>query len=358
MSTRTHPVVFADYFCGLGGMSMAAELAGLDAARRKGGGVSLVEIGVAINHHGPALRLHSANHPGTVHWREDLLSFDHGIFGPARGEPGLIDVLLAAPACQGHSQAGRPSRASGGEGVREYHDKLRATAWSVASAARDMAPAAIIVENVPQFLDWNDFGRWFSLIEGYGYRGEVHRLMASDFGVPQLRLRVFVSFVSSGGDVIVEPTTPGARIPASTCIDWDLQEPKWAGKAGMWKPITATRGKKALAMRLDAHKRYPKGVIVSDFGHDAVHCAFTEPWRTITTKSPSQTKIIRSDGMMRRPLPSELARAMGFPPGFKLPTSTLGEADRGLGGAICPPAGQAVIDAVARAQGIKLAKAA
>jgi DNA (cytosine-5)-methyltransferase 1 len=342
--TRCNPrtLTTVDYFAGFGGFSEAALLAGERAAQAIDG-TSAVSVDVAINHHQVALDVHRLNHDAEV-WREDLITFDHRIFKP--GYESSVQLLLAAPACQAHSQCARPARKRS-KSVREYHDLLRLTAESVARAARDMRPTAMVIENVPQFAKWNGFEGWLRSIESSGYRCRVHQLLATDFGVPQLRNRLFISAVSSGRDVVVVPTTPGARLPASTCIEWNREDPSLIGRAGMWKPLEETKSAAALAKRRKALEDYPRGVLVYAYSHNSVHCAWTEPWRTITTKTPSQVVIVRWDGMYRRPLPSEIAAAMGFRSDFVIPRGLpLKEIDRGFGGAVCPPVGASVIEAV------------
>ncbi len=318
-----------DYFAGFGGFTSGAQAAG-----------SNVVVHVAVNHNPNAIKVHAHNHPETMHFIEDLMKMPHSVF---RGE---IRVLLAAPACQGHSKAARPAR-SAFKRCSEYHDRLRATAWAVIDGARDIEPDAVIVENVPQFEQWAGFPAWRADLESLGYRVQIHHLRASDFGVAQLRDRVFISAVRGNAPVHVTPTTPGARLPASSCIDWN---------AGSWKPIGVSKGR-ALAKRKAAFAKFPHGSVCSLFSHNSYYNAWTEPFRTITTKYPSQTAIIRRDGQFRRLRPSEIARAMGFGTSHQVPKGlTLEQLARGYGGAVCPPVGSAIFKAViAATPGLTLA---
>lgn len=84
----------------------------------------------AANHWPLAVEAHAANHPETRHECQDLRQADWTSL-PAH------DLLLASPACQGHSTAANGARRSNG-GVAATHDALRATAWAVV----DWGPAA------------------------------------------------------------------------------------------------------------------------------------------------------------------------------------------------------------------------
>src|SRR6185295_18994598 len=96
-----------------------------------------------------------ANHPDTEHVCQDLRQADWTRL-PA------YDLLLASPACQGHSTASQPKRPL-------YHDEMRATAWSVGDCADVTNPKAIIVENGPAFFQWRLFPIWRDALIQLGY---------------------------------------------------------------------------------------------------------------------------------------------------------------------------------------------
>lgn len=96
-----------DLFAGAGGFTTGAALAGC-------------RVLYAANHWPTAVEWHAANHPGTVHACQDLQQADFRT-APAH------DLLLASPACQGHS----PARGKD----QPHHDAQRATAWAVVTCA-------------------------------------------------------------------------------------------------------------------------------------------------------------------------------------------------------------------------------
>lgn len=151
-----------DLFSGLGGFSEGARKAG-------------VEVLWAANHWPSAVEIHAANHPTTSHACQDLHQADWTQV-PAH------DLLLASPACQGHS------RARGRE--RPHHDATRSTAWAVVSAAEMHRPPFLVIENVPEFAEWTLFPAWTAALNALGYTLAPHIIDAADHGVPQHRVRL------------------------------------------------------------------------------------------------------------------------------------------------------------------------
>lgn len=74
-----------DLFAGAGGFSTGATMAG-------------VHVVWAANHWPAAVQVHANNHPDTLHVCQDLQQADWSLV-PAH------DLLMASPACQGHSRA-------------------------------------------------------------------------------------------------------------------------------------------------------------------------------------------------------------------------------------------------------------
>ena len=121
-----------DLFAGLGGFSTGAKMAGCNVVW-------------AANHWRAAVDMHTLNHPNTLHICQDLQQADWSQV-PAH------DLLMASPACQGHSRARGKDRA--------HHDAQRSTAWAVVSAAESHRPAVVLVENVPEFAQWTLYPAW------------------------------------------------------------------------------------------------------------------------------------------------------------------------------------------------------
>lgn len=164
-----------DLFAGLGGNTVAATQAG-------------VRVVYAANHWPEAVRIHSLNHPNCRHDCQDLRQANFFNLPD-------FSLMLASPACQGHSVARGEDK--------PHHDECRSTAWAVWECAQAKRPPFIIVENVEEFMTrWGEpkdrschYRLWKQGFVNMGYRIKEHVFDSADFGVPQNRLRVYVVMV-------------------------------------------------------------------------------------------------------------------------------------------------------------------
>lgn len=294
-----------DLFAGWGGFTEGATQAG-------------VQVQWAANHWPLAVEAHALNHPHAKHVCQDLRQADWTQL-PA------YDLLLASPACQGHSQASQPKR-------RTYHDALRATAWSVVDCADVTEPRAIIVENVVDFRRWRLYGAWRMALETLGYQLQEMVLTASQHGTPQRRKRLFIVATRDGAKVSLAPDKQEASF--RSCIE---------GGRHRWRSVSAAKPnvKARIAKGRGNHGRTFLTQHVT--GHPGV--GLGEPIRTITTKD--QWCLV--DGDRYRSLTTrELARGMGFPDSYAWPEGTSRtDQIKGLGNAVCPPLAKRIITQVA-----------
>jgi len=188
-----------DLFAGAGGFSTGAVMAGCSVVW-------------AANHWPAAVEVHARNHPDTEHACQDVQQADWTAV-PAH------DLLLASPACQGHS----PARGA----EKPHHDALRATAWAVVSAAECHEPEVVAVENVPAFGDWKLYPAWCAAMHALGYALAPMVIDAADHGVPQHRRRLFI--VATRSKHPIELTLPvRPHVGADAVLDFN---------AGRWSPI-------------------------------------------------------------------------------------------------------------------------
>jgi len=297
-----------DLFAGWGGFTLGATQAG-------------AEVLYAANHWPIAVDVHSRNHPATQHECQDLRQADWT-------RVPQYDLLLASPACQGHSSASQPKR-------RQYHDAMRSTAWAVVDCADVTEPAAIVVENVPAFTRWRLYPVWLEALSRLGYKMREHRVLATHHGVPQRRDRLFLVGLRNGCHVAL-PLHLGAEPAFAACIDPD----------GTWRDIVDA-GADARARMVSASARFRgQPCLVNHVtGHRGI--PLTEAIRTITTKA--QWTLVH--GARYRWLTTrELARGMGFPDSFTWDDSiTRTDALRGIGNAVCPPVARDIVSAVKEA---------
>jgi DNA (cytosine-5)-methyltransferase 1 len=297
-----------DLFAGAGGFSTGAAMAGC-------------EVVWAANHWQAAVTIHADNHPSTAHACQDLHQADWS-------EVPAHDLLLASPACQGHS------RARGKE--RPHHDAQRSTAWAVVSAAEYHRPACVVVENVPEFAKWALFPAWCSAMQALGYALSPMVLDAADHGVPQHRRRLFVVGTRSEHPITL-------RLPAREHVGAEHFIDLTAGK---WAQVNRVgRSPATLARIRSGRAAHGSRFLTAYYGNEKGGRSLARPVGTITTRD--RWAVI--DGERMRMLNvAECRLAMGFPGSYRLPARAK-DAMHMLGNAVCPPVARDVIAALGTA---------
>ncbi len=294
-----------DLFAGAGGFSTGAQMAGCSVVW-------------AANHWPAAVEIHAANHPEARHVCQDLHQADWTQV-PAH------DVLLASPACQGHS------RARGKE--RPHHDAQRSTAWAVVSAAEYHRPAAIVVENVPEYTRWTLYPAWCAALHALGYALAPQILDAADHGVPQHRRRLFIVGTRSRHPVALNlPSREHA--PAAGIIDFN---------AGRWSDVRRPGRATATLARIAAgREQHGERFVTAYYGNEHGGRSLSRPLGTITTRD--RWAVIDGDRMRMLDVP-EARAAMGFPASYRLPENRK-TAMHLLGNAVVPRVAADVLDAL------------
>lgn len=288
-----------DLFAGAGGFTLGATMAG-------------VRVVWAANHWEAAVQIHSANHPDAAHLCQDLHQADWEAV-PRH------DLLLASPACQGHS------RARGTD--RPRHDAARSTAWAVVSCAEFHRPRAFVVENVPEFAQWELYAPWIDAMRRLGYAISVQIHDAADHGVPQHRRRLFVVGVRSKAALQI-PRILRAHVPVSSILATDGQ---WSAVSLMC-PRTRARVE-------HGRRQHGDRFLVAYYGSSRGGRSLDRPIGTITTRD----RYALVDGKRMRMLTVEEYRdAMGFPPTFVLPSNRR-LAKHLIGNAVCPPVARDIV---------------
>lgn len=162
-----------DLFCGAGGLSKGFLDAGFDVL-------------LGVDSDTAALKTFEQNHGQAKALNLDL--FDHKNLDLIQQYLNEIntqpDVLIGGPPCQGFSLAGN----------REKDDKRNILYTAMVQLAEIIKPQAIILENVPGLLQLHNGYGYKKILNDFqqlGYNVNSQILFAPDYGIPQIRKRIF-----------------------------------------------------------------------------------------------------------------------------------------------------------------------
>lgn len=217
------PDIIVDNFAGGGGAST-----GIEAALGR-------PVDIAINHNQRAIDMHTVNHPLTQHYCESVWDVDPRQVCQNRA----VSLAWFSPDCRHHS------RAKGGKPVDK---NIRGLAWVAMRWAGTVQPGAIMLENVEEFAQWGPlvpdkngdlvpcvkrkgftFRSFVRNLERRGYKVDFQTLVASHYGAPTSRKRLFMVARSDGGQLNWPEPTHGQGLKpyktAADIIDWSLPCP-------------------------------------------------------------------------------------------------------------------------------------
>ena len=211
----------ADLFCGAGGATTGME----DALEKKG----VQHVGIAINHWKIAVETMKRNHPAVD---TKCMSIEEAV--PADLVPGgELDILWASPSCTHHSRA---------KGGKPRSNQLRAQPELILTWLDQLFVRRLIVENVPEFVDWGPLDRegrpiksrvgdcfkaWVAALEARNYVVSWRIVNCADYGDATTRRRFFLKAVRRGCGRIVWPEPTYAENP----------QPELFGERKRWRGI-------------------------------------------------------------------------------------------------------------------------
>ena len=320
---RTLKVV--DLFAGGGGLTLGAA----EAARRVGLATS---IALAVEQDQAAHDVYKLNFPKAALECKDVTTLFDGELGAKATDAewklakriGLVDLLLAGPPCQGHSDLNNKTR-------RE--DPRNALYLRAARAAEILRPTFVVIENVPAVR--HDHGAVVEkatiALRGAGYQLADGVLDLVRFGVPQRRRRHILIAVR---DELVDPAV--LLEIESPCEAHGERSVRWAigdlydipTRRGPDLPSTPTRTNLARMQWLIDHDEYDlpnekRPPCHRDKAHtyNAMYgrLHWDEPAPTITTGfgSMGQGRFVHP-GAARTITPHEAARLQTLPDFFDL----------------------------------------
>jgi len=183
------PVV--SLFSGAGGLDLAVERADAEPLASTDPGSRLLRVAVATDYNELALQTLRANFPHTATLAGDIRTLStEQLLASAGLRPKEPVLVVGGPPCTPFSKSGfwleqkRTSRDPNASLLDEY-----------VRVVRDTRPEAFVLENVQGLTYKTHRAQFERLLRGLGelgYNPQWRVLLAADYGVPQLRRRVFV----------------------------------------------------------------------------------------------------------------------------------------------------------------------
>lgn len=335
-------LVALDLFCGAGGLSRGLVEAGF-------------RVVGAVDSWTPAVRSYRANFPDHPCRQVDVASLDAAALG-VLGVPSGVDLVAGGPPCQGFSI----------QRIGDDHDERNDLVLAFGRVVAAVRARAFIMENVRGLLGARGrptLTRFLKLMSGNGYDVECRVLDAAEFGVPQMRQRVFVvgKRLDVRGRLAFPPPQPGPPQTVGEALA-DLPSPPAdfsplpgdpLHRRTRLSPLNRRRielvppggGFEDLPpeLRVDCHKAGAQRI-----GHRAVYGRLhpDRPAGTITARFDSFTRGRFGHHVEARNLTlREGARLQGFPDDHVF-LGTQEEIAALIGNAIPPPVARAVGDAM------------
>lgn len=199
MNNRVPEIV--DLFSGCGGLALGFQRAGFKVTH----GVELMQEAVET----ASYNLHWRYGEESSHICGDITQMDASAFSDKIGENGCI--VIGGPPCQAYSLAGRAKLRSLGEHRINTNDKRGYLYQDFLRFALDLKARAVVMENVPESTNYggqNIPQTVCEILEQNGYEAYWTILNAADYGVPQLRERVFVIAVDKGENITIDLPVP------------------------------------------------------------------------------------------------------------------------------------------------------
>jgi DNA (cytosine-5)-methyltransferase 1 len=170
-----------DLFCGAGGISEGFRQAGFNTV-------------LGVDHNESALRTFKRNHAQSEIIFGDITKISkNDILNKISGKK--IDIIIGGPPCQGFSMAGK----------RVPNDPRNSLFREYLRLVREIKPKVFVMENVRGLLSMKDSQgqkvieiilNEFRKIKNYSV--ELHAVNAANYGVPQIRQRIFVIGIKKG----------------------------------------------------------------------------------------------------------------------------------------------------------------
>jgi DNA (cytosine-5)-methyltransferase 1 len=194
--TEQHQPTFIDLFSGCGGMSLGFEMSGFKPI-------------LAIDNWADALETYRMNNLRTPVLNADLMSLPVSRIANEYSKPTMI---VGGPPCQGFSISGK----------RDPKDPRNILYQSFVDFVDAFSPKYFVMENVPNMASMGGGAILKAAVEEFeslGYHVSSKILLASDYGVPQNRKRLFVVGSRLGSSFQFPEPVFGTESPHLTTSD-------------------------------------------------------------------------------------------------------------------------------------------
>lgn len=188
-----------DLFCGCGGLSRGFIDAGF-------------KVSLGVDFDDAALKTFSHNHESATALKLDLFDLNNvnviEKFFLDRHQK--VDVLIGGPPCQGFSLAG----------PRQIDDSRNKLYRAMVKTAEILRPRIVVLENVPGIIQLHNGLVGEKIINDFtnlGYKITYKVLYAPDYGIPQIRKRVFFVGLFGASDFFQYPNPSLTQDQYITC---------------------------------------------------------------------------------------------------------------------------------------------
>ena len=335
-----------DLFSGCGGLSFGFEQAGFECI-----------IGVDFDK--PALETFKYNHPNASAMHLDLSKEESITEIISKVAHTKINLIVAGPPCQGFSISGS----------RDETDKRNVLFYSVFKLAASIKPKYIVIENVPGIATLYKGKAREAVLEEFerlGYTCSEQILYAPNYGIPQIRKRMF--FVGVLGDKVFEfPEPTHHKANYLSCWDAISDLPSLESDVGsqvasyLSEPLTIYQdqmrdgaeklfnhvGTNHSSLVVSVIKQVPEGGNHKDLPEGVgTSRKFNEAWTRYHSKKPSKTIDTGHRNHFhykwhRVPTARENARLQSFPDSFRFLGSKT-QQEKQVGNAVPPRLGYAL----------------
>lgn len=323
-------LTFAELFCGSGGLALGL--------REAAGELGLtMESEACLDHDPEAVAVYAANHGSRVRSAKSATEIVDGppaVMGPKASflyEPelldpawqklvGKIDVLLAGPPCQGHSNLNNRTRRV---------DRRNELYLTVPATAVALGVDVVIIENVEAVVHDSSgvVETTYALLKRANYEIETGVIAATVTGWPQTRRRFFMIARRSAPPLPIEEIQKALAVPEPRAVMWaieDLQSKPFDGRLHISTELSEeNRSRIAYLFENDEYNLPPSERPDCHKGGTTYGAVYgrmrpDKPAPTITTGflTPGRGRYIHPFEQ-RTITPHEAARIQGYPDGYE-----------------------------------------